>query len=82
MSRSFAEGGDGAVQETARTSTYVGAAVEYTGMLVVTVVSAAGLPSMDIGSASDPYVVLRLRPGQERRTKVGPLHLLPRWTPC
>ena len=48
---------------------YLGATIEYTGMLCVKVVNAEGLPSMDIGSPSDPYAVVRLPPGQERRTK-------------
>jgi Ca2+-dependent lipid-binding protein len=53
--------------------------VEYTGMLRVRVVSAAGLPSMDVDSPSDPYVVVKLSPGQERRTKTKWDNNDPRW---
>ena len=78
VSKSFVRGGDGVMEEPTSgsgasdkvsTGKYMGASVEYTGMLRVEVLAASGLPSMDIGSASDPYVVVKLPPGQERRTK-------------
>ena len=66
--------------ETTRSSSsgsaYMGATVEYTGMLCVRVVRGNGFPSMDVGSPSDPYAVVRLagtstlgHAGQEWRTK-------------
>jgi hypothetical protein len=86
VSKSFILGGDGAVEALggggaagASSSAYVGATVEYTGMLHVRVVSAAGLPSMDVGSPSGPYVVVKLPPGQERRTKTVWNCNDPRW---
>jgi len=67
VSKSFVIGGDGAVAASGGSCggggtasspagcRFLGAAVEYTGVLRVTVVRAAGLPSMDAGSPSDPY---------------------------
>lgn len=83
VAKSFVVGGDGAVEALEALGgdleKYIGASVEYSGVLHVRVVSATDLPSMDVCALSDPYAVVRLPPGQERRTKTVRNSNDPKW---
>ena len=65
VAHSFSEGGSGQLVQVEKRALCAVAATEYAGILFVRIVKAEGLPSMDVGSESDPYVVVKLRGGHQ-----------------
>ena len=65
VDRAFAKGGSGQLIEVQQLTACAVAATEFAGILFVRVKSARHLPSMDIGSESDPYVTVRLKGGHQ-----------------
>lgn len=65
IARAFCQGGAGQLVEVEKRATCPVAATEYSGIIFAKIVRAQGLPSMDVASESDPYVVLQLRGGHQ-----------------
>ena len=65
MAHAFCEGGSGKLMEAEKRASCAVAATEYSGIIFVRIVRAQGLPSMDVASESDPYVIVKLRGGHQ-----------------